>query len=388
MCRACDETPDGAGRRCSRADGFSPVESDQRNRLRNLQNARDALGKGDAQGAANALAHSLSAQRALDGGPAIPVSDPSVTALPHRDFVVSPTDVDVAQARLAQVNAQRASQGRSPLVVEVTRQHRPTGTDPLTVWEQATIRVSGPQDDLNGLNLGNVRTNAEKRVSTIGVLAAACASVRQNGGTYVPRADGGGNSTPSQVDAYVADDPTGPWRATLAPNDDDYRLAREVRGWVRVQQPTSDYLRAVRHSVGEDYVSPRGVGTAASAVGLYLHRQGSAGPVGPAISGGAAAAPVSRSRHFSKVGDKIVTPAEVTGVHRIMHASRPMPHYLYILRTPDGDMVRWMASETEGLEKGDQVTLWGTVKAHSEFKGEKQTEMFRCQVRIHSARTA
>ena len=30
--------------------------------------------------------------------------------------------------------------------------------------------------------------------------------------------------------------------------------------------------------------------------------------------------------------------------------------------------------------KGDEVTLNGTIKAHSEYKGIKQTELTRCKV--------
>lgn len=383
MCRACDETPDGVGRRCSREEGFTPVESDTRNRMRNLTNARAALARGDAQGAANSLAHSLSAQRSLDGGPPVPVTEPSVSATPHRDFIVSPSDVDVAQTHLAQVNAQRASVGQPPLAVEVTRQQRPTGADPMTAWEQATIRVSGHQGDLDALSLGRVRTGAEKRVSTMGVLAASCAAVRLNGGRYTPRTEGP-NSTPGQVDAYVADSPGGSWRSSLAPTAEDQALAREVRAWARVQAPTSDYLRAVRHSVGEDYLSPRSVGTASSAVGLYLSaraRTGASVPAGPDTG-------PRGSRHFNKVGDLVVTTARVDKVVPIRHESRPMPHYLYIMETPDGDKIRWMANDTEGLEVGDSVTLRGVVKGHSEYRNEKQTEMTRCQVRIHSSKSA
>lgn len=390
MCRACDETPDGVGRRCSREDGFSPVESDQRNRLRNLANARAALQAGDSQAASNALVHALAAQRSLDGGPAVPVSDPAVSAKPHRDFVISPSDVDLAQSHIAQINARRANTSKPPLVVEVTRQQHPAEPDPLAVWEQVTVRVSGPRADLDELSLGRVRTNAEKRVSTMGVLAASCAAVRLNDGRYLSRVDGGPNSTPGLVDAYVTDTPTGRWRTTLAPTPEDVAMAHQVRGWARVQPPTSDYIQAVRHSLAEEHLGMRSVGTAASAVGLYLSQKARSGPVGPALPGGRTGQQTHQhtSRHFSKVGDAVVTPAVVTKVVRVMHPDRPLPHYLYVMRTPDGDMVRWMASDTAGLEEGDQITLRGVVKGHSEFRGEKQTEMFRCEVRIHPRKIA
>lgn len=387
MCRSCDETPDGAGRRCTRADGFTSAESDQRNRIRNLQAARDALLRGnDPQGAANALANALSAQQSLDGGPNVPTAVPTPTAQPHRDFIVAPSDVGYVQAHLSNLNATRLTKGQPPLGFEVTRQHRPTGTDPLKVWEQVTIRVSGPEADLATLTMGKTRTNAETRISTQAVLAASCAAVRINGGRYTPRNEGGADSTPGRVDAYVADVPGGPWRTALAPTAEDEALARQVRAWVRTQEPTNDYMRAVRHSVAEEYLGNRQVGTAASAVAQYLSQRART-TTAPAAGG---AAPRSRSRHFSAVGDKVAVQAQVVAVHRIYHESRAMPHYLHILRTPDGDMVRWMSNDPAGLESGDQVTLRGTVKGHSTFNGEKQTEMTHCSVRRHvpTAQTA
>ena len=383
MCRACDETPDGAGRRCNRPDGFTSVESDQRNRIRNLANARDALNRGDAQGAANAVAHALAAQQSLDGGgQKPPVSEPTDTEGPHKDFIVNPSDIDKAQARIDALNKVRENQGRSPLHIEVTRQHKTVAGDPILAWEQGTLRVGGaPEEELAKVNLGRgVRTSAEKRVNTAEVLTAACAATRLNGGTYSSRKEAGEDSVPAMVDAYIADTPAGPVRARMTPTEQDRQMANGVRAWAKEQPATSDYMRSVRYALAEDHMPLREAGTASSAVSGYLrYRERQAMHNNKALSprpGG--------SRWLNQPGDKVIVTARVARAVPVYHEKRPFPRYLYIMRTPDGDLVKWMAPETQGLQEGDDVTLKATVKGHSTFNGEKQTEVHNAkQPQIH-----
>lgn len=400
MCDACDETPDGRGRRCNRPDGrMTSTEKDQRNRSRNLANARDALAQGDAQGAANSLASALAAQRALDGGPSAPVGEPSTTDAPHRDFVVAPSDVATAMARVQFINSQRDQKGLPPVTMDVTRQHQPT-SDPIMAMEQATVRISGAsQEELDSLTLGNVRTEPERRVNTKAVLEAACAATRLNGGRYVATSESA-NSIPAQINAFVNDVPGGPERTRLATTPEDKKMAVQVRSWVRTQQPTTDYLRALRHSVSEEYMGLREAGTASSAIaGFQRHRQRIADMEAQQAREQAEARaqnrPVSQepvvvsprpggSRWLGQKGQDVTVVANVEGVYPMMHEARRKPHYLYIMRTPDGDLVRWMATNGQGLEVGDHITLQGTIKGHSTFNGEKQTEMFYCKPLIHT----
>lgn len=384
-----------------REDGFTPVESAQRNRVRNLAAARDQLSQGDPQAAANALVHAQSAQRELDGGHNAPEGAPADVPDNYRDFIVSPSGVDKAMAQMQMVNSARERDGLAPLEVSVSRQTRPSSDDPLMAWQQTTLRVSGgTEEELRNLSIGKgAGSSAEKVVSTFGVLEASAAAVRMNGGTYVARRDGGNTSTPGRVDAYLADPPDGPMRQAMAPTKEDRATAREVRAWVRLQQPSSDYERAVRHSVSEDHMSMRDVGTASSAISGYLrHKEQLAmqqaaersGQGGAPQGGGGPARPAgtstlkSQSRWLGREGEKVFLPARVEGVHPIHHESRIRPHFLYIMRTPDGDLVRWMASRDAGLETGDDITLRGTVKGHSTFNGERQTEVFYCQPTIHN----
>lgn len=390
MCEACHETPDGNGRRCNRPDGqMTDAERDQRNRSRNLGNARDRLARGDAQGAADSLAQALNAQVYLDGGPHAPVALPQDTPGPQRDFVIAPSDLATAMARVEQVNNQRERAGLPPVTMEITRQHRQMA-DPILSWEQATVRVSGAtQEDLDAISMGSVRTDAEARVDTQEVLSAAVASSRLSGG-YVPARQGKGQSTPGQVEAYVADQPGGPMRTHLAPTDEDRRLAAQVRAWVRTQPPTNDYVKSVRDALSEDRMSLRKVGLASSAIsGFQRHQERVARAQAEFATADPAAGPAvysprpQGSRWLGRQGD--LATVEVT-VEEVVPQDNPYgehPRYLYVMRTQEGDLVRWVASQTQGMRKGDHVTLRGKIRAHSTFHGEKQTEMFYCKPAIH-----
>lgn len=45
-----------------------------------------------------------------------------------------------------------------------------------------------------------------------------------------------------------------------------------------------------------------------------------------------------------------------------------------------GHQFLWKTGSYIEAQEGDKVTLKGTIKAHSEYKGIKQTELTRCKV--------
>lgn len=410
MCRACDETPDGQGRHCPRGDGFSPVEGDQRNRSRGLNNAADALAHGDPQAAVNQLENARRAQRTLDGVPPAPLGAPQDTTGPKRDIIISPSSVDAANAQLDQINRARTEQDRPPLTVEITRQNTQDPTDPIMAWEQATVRVSGAtQEELDALQLNKVTTDPERRVKTSAALQASCAITRlESDGKYVSRNEGGEESTPARVIQYVHDGPDGQLRQRYAPTDADVGRANSIRAWARETRPTNDYMRAMRHALAEEGLGSREVGTAASALSGYERayaeksradqmqdelmaklssESGTPGEepgLGSASAAGGSHPPRSQSRWLNQPGDKVMVTGHVERVIQVVHENRWDPRHLYIIRTPDGDAVKWLPPDFRGFHEGDTVTLRGQVKAHSEFRGERQTEMFYCKPEIHA----
>ena len=389
MCRACDETPDNQGRRCGRPEGFTEAEADRRNRARNLNTAQSHLASGDAQSAANSLFRAAAAHRGAVGAPVGgPVQAPANAEGPHRDFTVSPADTPTAVARLEMMNQERAKVGMPPMSIDVSRSHQVDPSDPIYAMETTTVRVQGAtQEELDRLSIGNVRSEPERKVKSAAVMEAAVVAHRLNGKVYVPRGQGE-NSVPDQVNRYLAEPPNGPTRQRLEPTQEDKREAGRVRIWVRSQQPSTDYQAALRHALSEDYMSVREAGTAASALSGFTRYQNrieetrqkaraarnqSGGPPpvhSPRPSG---------SRWLGQKDQAASVTAQVELAHPVYNDKSPDPRVLYIMRTPQGDLVRWFASEDQGIEVGDAVTLRGTIKEHSTFNGERQTEFWYCK---------
>jgi len=221
-------------------------------------------------------------------------------------------------------------------------------------------------------------------------MAAAVVAHRLNGKVYVGRGQGE-NSVPDQVDRYIAEGPNGPLRERLAPTQADKDEAGRVRIWVRSQQPSTDYQAALRHALSSEYMSVREAGTAASALSgftRYQERleqtrqqalankgQQSPGPAAHSLNPGG-------SRWLGQKDQKVSVTANVVVAHPVYNDQSPYPRVLYIMRTPQGDLVRWFAAEDQGMEPGDAVTLKGTIKDHSTFNGERQTEMWYCKAPV------
>ena len=101
----------------------------------------------------------------------------------------------------------------------------------------------------------------------------------------------------------------------------------------------------------------------------------------------------ARSQYFGEIGQRIER--EFTLVHS-HHFEVPSfagfgmdSKYIHILQDEDGNTFTWKTTKSIYIpngdytfnvaEKGDKVTLKGTIKAHSEYKDEKQTELTRCK---------
>lgn len=57
--------------------------------------------------------------------------------------------------------------------------------------------------------------------------------------------------------------------------------------------------------------------------------------------------------------------------------------YIVSFRDADGNLLIWKTTSPKGcneLEEGDEISLKGTVKEHTEYKDEKQTILTRCRV--------
>jgi hypothetical protein len=55
----------------------------------------------------------------------------------------------------------------------------------------------------------------------------------------------------------------------------------------------------------------------------------------------------------------------------------------YVFQDALGNVVVWLSSVSHPLEEGKKYSIKGTVKAHTEYRGLKQTEINRCEVMTH-----
>lgn len=411
MCRSCQETPDGVGRRCpSRENGFTAPEADQRTRTRGLNAAQNALVNDDPQGAANALARAVSAQRELDNSLTQP-PQASLDAVenaghpepgPSKNFTVAPSDYATMRVELDNLNADRARRGMPPVRATIITQRKVDPNDPMMQMERVNVQISGIDfEEAESLKFRSASDNVGRIPDTYESLAAAYAIVRAEG-QYKSKADAGLESTAAKLDAYILAGPDSPIRRAAPITDEDRAKARELVLWTRGQRNSSKYIESVKASVANDVVTTRNLPLAVSAIPLRerdrenrdrilrerrehseklmreYRQQGGAGTSTPAAqNGGGAAGGGARPRPVNAwigtVGTLAQTTGHVENVTQVQSRDRTQPHYLYTMRTDGGAAVKWFTTRPPRAQSGDRITVSGRIVAHEEYAGHRQT---------------
>lgn len=90
----------------------------------------------------------------------------------------------------------------------------------------------------------------------------------------------------------------------------------------------------------------------------------------------------ARSQYVGEVGERIVREVEYEGHGRFM--AKEMFGYVETLihnfRDADGNKYIWITQKGIHVSAGEKITIRGTIKAHTEYKGEKQTKLLRVKV--------
>ena len=87
---------------------------------------------------------------------------------------------------------------------------------------------------------------------------------------------------------------------------------------------------------------------------------------------------INASEYIGNIKDKIEL--EVVFQFRASWDSEFGVMNLYSFTDLDGNMIVWKTGNYIELENNDHVTIKGTIKDHSEYKGEKQTVLTRCKI--------
>lgn len=84
------------------------------------------------------------------------------------------------------------------------------------------------------------------------------------------------------------------------------------------------------------------------------------------------------SNYIGTVGEKIET--ELKLKKYFCYESFYGVQKIYLFEDVQGNLYKWNSTNSIGIEEGEQIKLKGTIKAHEEYKQEKQTVLTRCKV--------
>ena len=225
--------------------------------------------------------------------------------------------------------------------------------------------------------------HAEHYLSKEEYLAYAAETIRHFG--YIRTNDGGRSTASRAMEYYEAARGRAITRDYLEQLLDEMKsvnfnyespetvqLVKEALDWVGCQSEDSNYIHNLKTVCGLDYVTYRNFGLLASLFPAYnrdLEKVAKRKAVFDAESGPAYVGEV-KARITVKVRSvKCVTSWETEfGITRI-----------YKIIGEDGNVYTWKTGKFIDEESAD-MSIIETVKAHTEFRGIKQTELTRCRV--------
>lgn len=249
-------------------------------------------------------------------------------------------------------------------------------------WDKPFTFISSGEAEHDLLGVGHGGGDWTWTVDT--VLAAAYAAIRAYG--FTP-SSGYGRSTRTVVELVI-----GAVRPTKAEEDELVALrqyaaeatekAITVREWVGSDDFSgTSYVDNLKAAVAAGEASTKQLGLLASAPQAYIRHLETAADRAVREARWAAekadrvAAKVS-SAYLGTVKAKLEVKGTITAI-RYIHGNYGTT-VLYTITTTDNQTVKWFASsEVLGTDENVAVHIIGTVKAHEEYQGEKQTLITR-----------
>ncbi len=93
-------------------------------------------------------------------------------------------------------------------------------------------------------------------------------------------------------------------------------------------------------------------------------------------------APKTASEYVGTVGEKFDGVLTLKSVfeYKTHFTYYGETNYIYKFADENGNTIVWKTSKFEDVDDGEKYTVKGTIKEHSEYKGDKQTVLARCKV--------
>ncbi len=160
-------------------------------------------------------------------------------------------------------------------------------------------------------------------------------------------------------------------REEFKATDADKERALATLEWAKALPDDSDYNRNLALVARQPILDPKHAGIMASAAGGYARM------LGDLVKRKVREAATGASAHLGELGEKIRRDFGVVTLERhIVVETNYGPLHIHAFRDASGNVVVWKTGKPAG-EPGDTFELVARVKAHTEYKGEKQTEVTR-----------
>lgn len=151
-------------------------------------------------------------------------------------------------------------------------------------------------------------------------------------------------------------------------NQEHIQEADRQIAWLKSQEPSSEYMRSLIILTGLDAIEFKHIGFIASIPAAH----------DKAIQSAKQLADQPASDYVGNEGDKISLPVIVDRL--VLCETNYGVSTLVLMTDKAGNKLSWFASNAPTLEIGQEITIKGTIKAHDDYKGIKQTKLTRCKV--------
>lgn len=157
-----------------------------------------------------------------------------------------------------------------------------------------------------------------------------------------------------------------------AHTEDNETIVDTALDWINAQEDDFGYIHNLKVTCSREYCEYRDLGIIASLIPAHFKAMEKEAA---RLAREAAKANKPNSNWVGEVGERIEIIADCKCV--ASWYSDFGPGYLYKFTSNDGNTFTWKTGKA--VDDG-KVVLKGTIKAHTEFNGEKQTELTRCKI--------
>lgn len=181
----------------------------------------------------------------------------------------------------------------------------------------------------------------------------------------------------------------------VADRQENKEAVKNMLAWLEIQKANSQYISNLQIVCKKDYAEFRDMGLLASLPSAYFKAMETEKE---RLEREARKDNFSTSKYVGKVGDKIQLSSVIITKVAVYETQYGFTHIFKILDT-NGNIYVWKASKgceirevsktdklgnvhthDEGIPIENFIALKGTIKAHTEYNGELQTELTRCKV--------